>query len=445
VDRPTAGKLAGQAQVLSNLFKKIDEFLSPPPNFVNLTYTDRFGKYAESIQNGQNVVSNLGRILPLGYMLFASKILFPVAWILKKFGFRFIDIDLTQIGSIIYLDVLLKEDAITCKTPRWKMLALASHYTDGNSYLIDLYQKHIVLIRNPVFKFILSPFFVSDVFDDNSFKYDSVYHTENKTHEIWREYSRQISAPLVGMPAADVEKVKKILGKYWSDNRPFVTVHVRDTGFYNISSQVNRNGNILDYKAAIDFLIESGYRVVRIGDKSAADIKGLIEECGPMLFDYAHSDIKSEMIDAFLLSQCAFFIGLASGPASIPSVFNVRSCNVNWFNASTGPWFVEGDLVTIKKFRYKSDNRLVKFPDLFKPPYSMNPSVTMMDAHGVYMEGSTEEEILETVKEFLSGAETSDVQTRAKKMVLPDNYAFGAQGNFSNVTLRTYLGANAFE
>ena len=422
------------------ILKVLDNLLSPPPNFANLTYWDRARAYWRSIRTGRNVLSTLPRLTILLFMLGMSRLMFPLGWLLKKAGYRFIDIDLSQIGSIIYLDILLREDKLGGNTPRSKIFALASHFTDGNGYILNLYRSHVNFVRNPFLKFLLSPMFVSDVFGDNSYKYDSIYHTENRTHEIWNAYLNKFSRPVIAMPERDVEAAKKILSGKLPPDKPFVILHIRDTGFYKLSSQDTRNADIHSYQTALRHLIESDYAVIRLGDSSAADIKEMASSLGPMFFDYAHSDIKSEMMDAYLFAQCAFFIGTTSGPASIPPVFGKTSCNINWFNASTAPWFMPDDLVTIKKFRYKSDRSLVPFEKLFLPPFSLNPSTAQLDEIGVYLEDNTADEVYASVREFL-GRQSGDVSKRqisAKKLLREENYSWQACGNFSETTLGLY-------
>ena len=55
----------------------------------------------------------------------------------------------------------------------------------------------------------------------------------------------------------------------------FVTLHARESGYAenkNSEREFFRNGNIDDYNLAIDFIIKSGGKVVRVGDKSMSKI-----------------------------------------------------------------------------------------------------------------------------------------------------------------------------
>jgi len=359
-------------------------------------------------------------------------------------GYRFVNIDMSQIGSVVYFDLLMREDILHRQTPKNKIFVLASHHTDGNAHLMNLYDRYCVYVRNPFIKLLLTPFFLSPVFQDNSYHYDFVYHTKTVAHKIWEKYLDTFNEPLIHLPEQDIEKCQRDIERYipgFSEGHvKFVSLHVRDSGFYGDTSRTSRNADILTYRAAIQYLISKGYAVIRMGDQSAVSVSGMVDEFGPMLFDYAHSDIRSECLDCFLLSECEFFIGLASGPSSVPMLFGTSSCNVNWYNVSNGTNFMPGDLTSFKTFRYKKDNALVPLADLMYPPFSLNAKEGELDNLGVYVENNSEQQILDTVKEFVETPrdQTSELQQKAKSLILKKNYGFGAKGNFSNTILKLY-------
>ncbi len=425
----------------TNVHRKLDTLLSPPPNYANFTYRDRLKSLILKLRSRSLPVKTAIELLRVSMMVAASYVLLPIAFLLKLAGYRFCNIDLAQIGSAIYLDLFLREDALGRKTAKHKVLALASNHTDGNRYLLDLYNEHVTFIRNPVLKFVLSPFFVSNLFQDNSFKYDLTFHTETVAHKIWNDYAELHKKPLISFPERDLKKAQDQLAPYIPKGTKFVTLHVRDNGFYNKSSQTTRNANISTYEKAIEYLVDKGYAVVRLGDNKMVDVAKMQERLGPLFFDYAYSDIRSEMMDCYLLSHSEFFIGLASGPASVPMLFDVGSCNVNWYNASNAPNFIPGDITTFKKFRYKRDDSLVPFETILKYPYKHNPRQETLDVMGVYFEDNTEQEILDTVREYLETPQDqiTERQKRAQNMLSEMNYAYGAKGTFSDSILKLYF------
>lgn len=419
----------------------MDRGLSPPPNCANITYVDRWLRCLRDIKEGREVLRNIVNFIRFGLLLAVACLIIPFAYILKLLGYRFITVDMSQIGSGIYLDLFLRDDYLERGgTPRHKMLCLASYYTDGNRYMMDLYNDRVIFVRNMFVKFLLSPLFMCPVFHDNSYKYDFVYHIRAVAHDIWNEYLEKTGSHMISFPEKDISVCRDILAPYVPKDQKFVALHVRDSGFYDDPTRIARNADIRTYRKGIAYLIEKGYAVIRLGDPTADKIHDMAEELGPMFFDYAFSDIKSEMMDCFFLSQCEFFIGQASGPASVPQLFGVNSCNVNWYNASNTPNFIEGDVGSFKKFFYKKDDSVVPFQKLMKPPFSLNPSQATLDANGAYYANNTEEEVYGTIKEYVENPEgkTTELQRKAKALLDRNNYACGAKGDFSNTILEAY-------
>jgi len=427
-----------------NFMRGFDRFMSAPPNFLNQTYEDRIRKlFNDLIRLRKPPLRTFISLARLCFFYGLSYLLLPLSLPLKWTGFRFVNIDLAQIGSIIYLDLLLREDALTRQTPKYKMIALASRHTDCNRYVLDLYKDKVTFIRSYFLNFLLAPFFMSRIFTDNSFRYDLSISRVTISHDIWKRYLDTFGRHIIEFPPADMPKAQFLLNKYVPTGTPFVALHVRETGFYEDPDRTSRNADIRDYKRAIQYMIAKGYAVIRLGNEKMSDIGDMIAECGPMLFDYAHSDIRSEMMDCYLMSNCAFFIGMASGPASLPVVFGANSCNINWWNAYTGPNFIKGDLTSFKKLRYKSDDSLVPLDTLLRPPFSLNPTTKILEQIGVKYENNSEQEILDTVIEFIERphGEASEIQKIAQKSLLPTNYAYGAVGYFSHTILKEYFQA----
>jgi putative glycosyltransferase (TIGR04372 family) len=424
-----------------NKYKKIVDFLlSPPPDYAVFKYTDRIKRLWLELKTLKTPLRSAFHLVRMCFLVGLSYVFLPVGFILHGLGYRFSNIDLAQLGSVIYLDLFIREDRMTRQTPKNKIFVLASHYTDGNRYILDLYNDHVTFVRNPFLKFLMAPFFMSPLFAVNSYKYDFTFHTETVAHKIWNSYQDKYKRPLIQFPKEDMAHAKALLKKHIPEGTKFVSLHVRDTGFYNIASQTSRNADIFSYKEAIRYLIGRGYAVIRLGDPEMVNMDALVNECGPLLFDYAHSDIKSEMMDCYLLSHCEFFIGLASGPSSVPMVFGVNSCNVNWYSAATIPLFLKDDIGAFKKFRYKKDNTLVLFDQLMLPHFARNPKNDDLLERGIDVEDNTPQEILDTVKEFIEHkGQTTDLQSKARSMVLNTNYAYGARGNFSNAILKGSL------
>ena len=135
-----------------------------------------------------------------------------------------------------------------------------------------------------------------------------------------------------------------------------------------------------------------------------------------------------------------FFIGCSSGPADIPKLFSINSCNVNHYTAPNAFNFMTGDLTSIKKIKYKKNKKLVPFDLLLKDPLAKNPSEKILEELGLFVEDNTSDEILQTVKEFINHRKKNILlQNKAKNSLSENNYSFNAKGNLLKLIALPYF------
>jgi len=105
----------------------------------------------------------------------------------------------------------------------------------------------------------------------------------------------------------------------------FVTLHVREEGYVDHSSHVERNSNPQLFQRSIDYLIEQGLKVVRIGHPKMTRLK---EQSG--FIDLTRIERPGE-VDLFLCARNLFYFGSSSGPFSIAFQFGCPSLLIDYF------------------------------------------------------------------------------------------------------------------
>jgi len=288
---------------------------------------------------------------------------------------------------------------------------------------------------------------MNPLFNDTVFSYETLIPPDKLGNikrsaviDVHNEYQNKYGECLPKFTKINIDIARNKLQAIMMLDRPFVALHVRDSGFYGDYNRTTRSADVKTYELAIRYLIDKGYTVVRVGHHSADPIDDMVLKCGSFLIDYARSEIRSDFLDCYLTTQCAFYLGGTSGLWSIPMIFGVPSCVVNAFTPSTMLGLRAGDLTTFKKFRYKIDNNLVPFEKLFQFPFTLNPQRSQLENLGYYLEDNTAEEILDTVKEFVErpSSKPSALQTYAKKQILLENYSYNACGDYSETILKQY-------
>ena len=162
------------------------------------------------------------------------------------------------------------------------------------------------------------------------------------------------------------EIFKKIgidLDKDW-----FVTLHAREPGYAekNSDREFFRNGKIEDYNLAIDYIIKSGGKVVRVGDRSMTKIN---EKEG--LIDYAHSEHKSEKLDILLAANSRFCIATSSGFFAVTSIFDIPAILTNTSHSIVYYRLKKNDFYVPALLKRRSDKNYLKLTETMFPPFSI--------------------------------------------------------------------------
>lgn len=434
---------------------KVFDYAVTPTIDIKMPYGQQLRFHLSRAVSGQTPVRRIGYAAIVIIHLFLGILATPVSAVLYALGYRFLALSMRSIGGVVHLDTFIRDDRLKLKTPRHKLIVSPGFVKLANRYCYDLYRPHITLVTNPLVKMVLLPFFMNPFFKANN---DHLTAPDNPkrmpfvedkqwtwSHQVWAEHDDAFGAvPLIRLEESEIARGRELMVPLLAPGQKFVALHVRDSFFYGdhgSPASEKRNVDFTTYEPAIRYLIEKGYAVLRMGTSSAPPIDGSIARCGPKLIDYARSKLKSEFLDCYLTARCEFFIGTASGLVNLAHAFGTPSCIVNYFTASNGLGRREGDITTFRKFRRYADHSLVPFEDILRQPYVMNPSLTVLKGLGVYQEDNTPEEVFETVKDFLErrGLPPTLLQEKAKAMVPPSNYSYGAKGYFSNAILRQYF------
>ena len=106
-----------------------------------------------------------------------------------------------------------------------------------------------------------------------------------------------------------------------------ISIHIRQDGFHfsNDNAKV-RNSNIIQTLEIIDE-IKSDFRFILIGNPSM----GLKGKKFSNIFNYATSDLRSEMNDFLLINYCAGHIGTTSGPSHQMLATKIPTLYINWY------------------------------------------------------------------------------------------------------------------
>ena len=185
-----------------------------------------------------------------------------------------------------------------------------------------------------------------------------------------KKYEKKITKPSLIITERHIIESKEIFKKIGIDLDKdwFVTLHVREPGYAekNSDREFFRNGKIEDYNLAIDYIIKSGGKVVRVGDRSMTKIN---EKEG--LIDYAHSKHKSEKLDILLAANSRFCIATSSGFFAVTSIFDIPAILTNTSHSIVYYRLKKNDFYVPALLKRRSDKNYLKLTETMFPPFSI--------------------------------------------------------------------------
>lgn len=142
------------------------------------------------------------------------------------------------------------------------------------------------------------------------------------------------------MSSKDVMESNQWLKSLGWRGEPFICLLARDSAYLSQSDIYNgsivgkkeqfsyhsyRDSDIETYRLAVEYLLEKGYWVFRMGSITEKELK--IDHRN--FFDYSYSSAKCDLLDIYLFSNCAGCISTSTGMDILPQVYSIPTLIVN--------------------------------------------------------------------------------------------------------------------
>jgi putative glycosyltransferase (TIGR04372 family) len=197
-------------------------------------------------------------------------------------------------------------------------------------------------------------------------------HTTSMT-KFSRDRDGQFFSNLIKpkMSDSDVMRSKKLLEQIGWKGEPFICLLSRDDAYLNylnkIAGQFNndisfhsyRNSEIETYRLAVNYLLDKGYWVFRMGTLTEMKLQIPHEN----FLDYSYFEGKCDLLDIYLFSNCAGVISTSTGIDTLSQAYGIPSLIVNglplgiagtFFNTIWVPkklnWRKTNESLTIKEY-----------------------------------------------------------------------------------------------
>lgn len=307
-----------------------------------------------------------------------------------------------RIGRIANMEHLIKREILQGRDPKNMILYFPESQKPANQALLERMGAYITIVRDEkklpypreTMQSALEEYLLCESIDGLT------KHWWHASAEILRAWEKAGRRPLLMLSEAEMKKGRDCLRELGLlDDAWFVGLHVGDSGSngeqgYNAAENV-LTAEIGAYLPAIRAVIERGGWIVRIGDRTMQPLPSM-----PGAIDYAHSALKSEWMDVFLLGACRFFIGTPSGAAYVPPLFGTPCVLINWAPAGHRP-FNGRDIYIPKLHQAGFPPRQLSFAEMMAPPIGHALRYAHAEELGLATVPNTPEEIHEVVSEML--------------------------------------------
>jgi putative glycosyltransferase (TIGR04372 family) len=135
-------------------------------------------------------------------------------------------------------------------------------------------------------------------------------------------------------PIKDQERCIEEMTKIgFNKNKWFVCLHIRGASNDLVENLQARDSEISNYVEFIDMIYDLGGQVVRMGNPNFKKLN-----LDSRAIDYAHSEIRSDVLDCWLWSRCLWWTGNSNGASLAAYAFGAqRLITDQWFWDSIGP------------------------------------------------------------------------------------------------------------
>jgi putative glycosyltransferase (TIGR04372 family) len=213
------------------------------------------------------------------------------------------------------------------------------------------------------------------------------------------------SKPFCSLLDVEILEGKKRLTENGIDiTKKFVAFHVRDDAFHPEQDLDFRNGSVSNMIPALETMQKKSLYSFRMGAiQESIDLADYPES----MIDYTNS-FRSEFMDAYLISQCEFFIGNTSGFFGIPFLFNKPQISINMIPMhDTGVGL--NDIYIPKTLWNIKEKRLLNFSEVLKIPRSSLLNGEFYRENNIEPIENTSDEIENSVQEMIKTLDGSIV------------------------------------
>ena len=424
-------------KLINKIFFSTSKFVIVKPlNFPSVfSYKNLFNNFFFSLhQKRWRSAANIIYKLTFKFIINLLKIIYLPFIIAIYFSrFRFIQIDYTQIGTVcLNLNTMSKFHYLNNRIP---VICLPKSF---DNFLITKIFKNIKIIDNIFFNILLLPLIHTDFISCPPYITDYYLDSDlkkignNFCTKILKDYHNKINKKLFSLKEDYNNKMSEYLKKNFKNinqNKIYI-LHVRDNKY--MPTSYLRSAKIQNYISTINYLLDSGYSVIRLVNSHS---KRLLIKGEYLEFD---TDILfNRYFQYYLISQCKGFIGCSSGASAIGCLLEVPYLAVNLFYLSTYA-IKPKDIYILKKIK-KVNGQYLNFKDIFRDRFYETSGLSSAMMNKFEVIENTSDEILNATKEFVNINTCSETEWTKEQIDFKNSLPTTSDFSFSDARVSDYF------
>ena len=236
-------------------------------------------------------------------------------------------------------------------------------------------------------------------------KYDHILYLDEFNFSPSLNLIKLQTQPHVYFTKKETKKAKSVVNELGvPDNKDWICIHNRDPQYLekvmpndyprNIGSwsyHNHRDFSVNDLKSSAEFFANKGLYVFRIG----THVKEKLLSENKKIIDYANNNLRSDLMDVFLLSKCKFLLSGDAGVTVFPMVFNKPIYGVNISSKQIhDPRFCRYSLLIFKRIRDISTGKLLSIREILQSKFAYTTNAHIFKENGVEPVSNTPKEIM---------------------------------------------------
>lgn len=232
--------------------------------------------------------------------------------------------------------------------------------------------------------------------------------------DLWRHRRAGKPARYLSPPRGLEDRAKTFLtGLGVAPDDPIVTLHIREDSYLSSHRYHNfRNMTPSQYKPAVQYLLNQGLWVFRLGDKTSSPL----EIDHPRFVDLPFLDGYGDFLDVFLLSRARFALGCSSGPEGLARAFGTPVLLVNGIPEQLS-FRNPGELIQFKRYIDDKTGQPIGYREILDRGIVGFSTANEFEKQQIRLEENSSDEILAAVQEMearLDGSFVADPTIDAK-------------------------------